>query len=122
MPLTYKIIHEQKTVVVKAIGLIDFPSILQAMKDVVADMDFHPLYRVLVDLRKMDYHPSVHDMFNIRDSLAMLKNQFIGEIVLIVAEDAISIATLFCAIAKVYHLKISYTTHLNELENFEQKL
>jgi hypothetical protein len=122
MPFKYKIFQEQKTIVVQAVGKIEFPSILQAMKNVVAEEDFHSRYRVLVDLRKMDFKPSVHDLFNIRDSLAMLKNQYAGEIVLIVTKEMVPVATLFCAMAKVYHIKISYTTHLKGLEELEQNL
>jgi len=85
MPFMYTISQEEEIAYVTAHGLINMENIKQAISDVAADPLFQPKYKVIVDLRKMEYSPSVSDIQSIASLIGEMKNSYQNKVAIVVS-------------------------------------
>jgi hypothetical protein len=85
MPFMYTISHEDKIAYVTAHGSITMETINQVISDVAADPLFQPKYKVVVDLRDMEYSPSVSDMQSIASIIGEMKNAYQNKVAIVVS-------------------------------------
>ncbi|MBN2040326.1 MAG: hypothetical protein JW864_09810 [Spirochaetes bacterium] len=121
MPFNHTIIVHQNTAVVEADGIIDLSSIIQVMRDVAFNVEFESHFSIIVDLRKMKYTPTSPEIFTIRDSINSMKQQFQGNITLVMAKETLFLAKLICLLAKPYQIKMKAVTYSDELESLMNK-
>lgn len=112
MPFRFTFFPSEKLIWVFAEEQIDFPSSVAAMRALVAEPQFEPAYKVVVDLRQAIYHPTVTDLASIRNGLIGHADKFKGGVTLLVPESLLSMAKLFCILAEVYQFEIAVTTTL----------
>lgn len=122
MPFKHKIIHEKKIAFVQAFNEITLESSLQAMGDIVADKEYNPEYKAVVDLSKTNFNPSMSEVFTLRDSLVLLRENIKNEIIVIVKKELAPPINMVAFLAKVYNIKMSAVDHYPELEELESYL
>ncbi len=62
MGLHYEIKSEEKTAFVTVSGRVDLRSALDAMGRLAEDPSFDKNYKIVIDVREMDYHPSLGEL------------------------------------------------------------
>lgn len=85
MPFMYTISQEDKIAYVTAHGSINMEAIKQIISDVAADPLFQPKYKVIVDLRKMEYSPSVSDIQLIASLVGEMKKSYQNKVAIVVS-------------------------------------
>jgi hypothetical protein len=113
MPFSHSISKQMNTVQVIAEGPINFESSVAAMLSVAADPDFDPSFKVIVDLRLMEYIPTTTELFGIRDAVVSMRHNFKGEITLVVAESTLYLARLVCMMAFAMGFQMTASTSLD---------
>jgi hypothetical protein len=70
MPFAYKVVPEQRVAYVTAQGPIDMRAAVEAMGELGRQPDFDPSFGVVIDLREMNYRPSLGELRVIAWALA----------------------------------------------------
>jgi hypothetical protein len=110
VPFSHTISKQTNTVQVVADGPINLQSSIAAMLAVANDPDFNPSFKVIVELRLMEYAPTMTELFGIRDALESLRQNFKGQITLLVTESVLYVARLVCIIATTMGFQMTATT------------
>lgn len=119
MPFNHKIHKEGEIVIVKAIGVIDINSTLEAIASVIKDPEFSPHFQIIVDLRKIQYNPSILDIFKIKDSLNSKMKMLQGTITLVTTPAFSHLTKLVCIMTSVYNIKMYAVTESSLLDEYD---
>ncbi len=87
MPFDYTISPEKGTALVRASGPVDVRSSVEAMGRLASDPSFHPDYRVVVDLRDMEYRPSLGELRLIAWAMGHEKKSYPKRIAVVLSES-----------------------------------
>lgn len=75
-------------------GSLNFEKTTRAIKYVANHSEFNSNFRLIVDLREMNYHPSYKEFLGIVDTLKLLHTKFKNKIALVTAADMHILAKL----------------------------
>ncbi len=75
-------------------GSLNFEKTTRAIKYVANHLEFNSNFRLMVDLRKMNYHPSYNEFLKIVDTLKLLNDKFTNKIAVITASEMHILAKL----------------------------
>lgn len=87
MPFNYTISPERGVAVVKATGPVDVRSSVEAMGRLAGDPSFRSDYRVVVDLREMEYQPSLGELRLIAWAMGHEKKSYPKRIAVVLSEN-----------------------------------
>ncbi len=116
MGYSYKIFQQHRTVVVKEEGAADLHSISASIKSLIKSKKFDPHFHIIVDLRKIESTPPPSDLFRIRDTLIMLKSNFLGGVTIMTTERNLFAVKIISTMAEVYGFKCAVTTQSDLLD------
>ena len=88
MPFTYRIAEDECVAYVSASGAVDVRSSVEAMGELSRDPKFDPDYKVVVDLREMQYRPSLGELKVIAWALGHEKASFRNKVAVVLSETA----------------------------------
>jgi len=80
---SYFIDTEKHIAYVQANGRVSYTQSVGSMEDVAADPAFEETFSVLVDLSRMEFHPTFTEFSVIKDNLIRMKSVFKGKIALV---------------------------------------
>jgi hypothetical protein len=119
MNFQYRIEPDHKMVIVTPTGRPDFPSSVDAIRAVVSDPAFGPDFGVLCDFREVQYTPSIAELLDVGNFLAMpgiLKGH---KIALVVSSDShFSLAGLLAKIANTWGTNIAAFRRIDEAKEW----
>jgi hypothetical protein len=85
MPITWSICEEKRLALVRYEGPINLAQVVDTMVEVAGSPEFERDYGVLVDLREMEYSPSVRELIEIASAVINMKSLMQGKIALVTA-------------------------------------
>lgn len=106
MSFSHVLSPSEKTARVNADGAVDVMACIAAMQTLADDDAFKPDYTVVVDLRRVEYVPDTSELFVLRSALVGLKQQFQGEITLLVSPSVLYMAQLVCLLTDAWGLRM----------------
>jgi hypothetical protein len=83
MPITWSISEEEALALVRYEGPTTLAEVVDTMVEVAGSPEFQPHYGVLVDLREMEYSPSIRELIEIASALINMKSLMQGKIALV---------------------------------------
>ena len=99
MPYRWTICHEEELANVIAEGLIDISSSVEALFEVTSDPEFSSHYRVLVDMRKMNFSPRLGDALEIASVLRKARSLLQGRLAVVTTSGPSRLAVMVASIA-----------------------
>jgi hypothetical protein len=81
--MTWELKADEGLAYVLAVGSIDLRSVVESIVNVTGSPDFLPHYHVLVDLREMEYTPSVRELMEISSATTSLRSLHDGRVALV---------------------------------------
>jgi hypothetical protein len=87
MPFSYRISEEEGVAYVTASGPVDVRSSVETMGELSRDPIFDPDFKVVVDLREMQYRPSLGELRVIAWALGHEKTSFRNKVAVVVSES-----------------------------------
>jgi hypothetical protein len=119
MKFQYRIEPDRKMVIVTSTGFPDFPTSVDAIRAVVSDPAFGPDFGVLCDFREVQYNPSVAELLDVGNFLAMPSILKGHKIALVVSSDThFSLAGLLAKIANTWGTNIEVFRMVDQAETW----
>ena len=104
---TYEINVAKKLCLVVAKGKITIESSLGALNDLTNTPGFEKNFKIIVDLRDINYHPSYYEVKEFQKHLVFMKGNFRNKIALVTTKFFWVVGELVCNLSKPHGLNIS---------------
>ncbi|MGQ8338682.1 hypothetical protein ACUNWD_19145 [Sunxiuqinia sp. A32] len=98
---SHNFIHEKNICQVTGQGNVNSEMTTMEMNDIVMDPQFSNSMQLIVDLRKINFHPTYNEIIHIKDHLNFLKQYFKNEIAVVASESFYYIAFLICEMSSI---------------------
>ena len=83
MSITWSISEEEALALVRYEGPTNLAEVVDSIVEVAGSPEFQPHYGVLVDLREMEYSPSVRELIEIASATINMKSLMQGKLALV---------------------------------------
>jgi len=83
MSITWSISEEKRLALVRVEGPTNLAEVVDSMVEVAGSPDFQSDYGILVDLREMEYSPSVRELIEIASAIINMKSLMQGKLALV---------------------------------------
>lgn len=115
---SYYFSKDKKRCTIFAIGEVDYKQSIQVMDEVVNRSEFSPEMLILVDMTKIDYHPSYQEFVNLSNHLKSRSKQLSNRIALVCSHKMHILAQLICIFMDKEKLQMKSFTLLQEAETW----
>ncbi len=88
MAITYEISPEQETAFVRVSGAVDMRSALAAMGELANDPNFDRNFKIVIDVREMDYRPSLGELRVMAWALGHERERYAEQVAVVLPERA----------------------------------
>ena len=99
MPYRWSICQEEELAEIVADGFVDTSSSIEALFAVTSDPEYAPHYRILIDMREMDFTPRLGDALEIASVLRKARSVLRGRMALVTHEELSRLAVIVASIA-----------------------
>jgi len=100
VPYRWSICQEEELAEIVADGVIDISSSIEALFAVTSDPEYAPHYRILIDMREMNFTPRLGDALEIASVLRRARSVLRGRMALVTQEDLSRLAMIVASIAR----------------------
>jgi len=115
MPFDYTISPEKGVAMVRATGPVDVRSSVEAMGKLASDPSFSREYRVVVDLREMEYRPSLGELRLIAWAMGHEKKSYPNKVAVVLSEtQRLERAKRFARFSKLAGFGLELFADMNE--------
>jgi hypothetical protein len=87
MPFVHEISEDDATAFVTARNPLDIDSFRRSITDLAGEPGFQPHFKILVDLRNMDFTPSNEEVRIIADVIGRMKEAYRSKVAVVVSGD-----------------------------------
>ena len=99
-------IAEDSTCKLVCTGEINYKQAIGAIHSVVNHQDFHPEQKIIVDLFKMNYHPSYDELLGIVEKFKLHKEEIKGKVALLTTHKMSIVAKLIAIYCELAGMKM----------------